>query len=103
MLVEQILPATRERLVTIRDNSPLVDAAKVLNRRDANLVVVCNSDGVMLGVITKTDIVTQISRCQGARCTMATAAVMTREVTFCQSHEFLSDIWSTMKERGLKQ
>ncbi len=102
MLVEQLLPAAREKLLAIKDTAPLMEAARRLNGPNANLVVVCNADGVMVGVITKTDVVGQISRCQGSSCTMAAAAVMTRNIAHCQPHDLLTDVWSTMKERGLR-
>jgi CBS domain-containing protein len=102
MLVEKILPATREKLLTIRDTAPLIEAAKLLTGSDANLVVVCDSHGVMVGVITKTDVVGQISQCQGSSCTMAAATVMTGEVAYCQPHDLLTEVWSTMKQWGLR-
>lgn len=102
MLVEQLLAATRVRLVTIRDDAPLIEAARHLHGRETNLVVVCELDGVMVGVITKTDVVDQISRCQGGGCTVAASAVMTRDVTSCQPHVSLTDVWARMRKRGLK-
>ena len=102
MLVERMLPAAREKLVTIGDNAPLIDAAKLLDRKEENLVIVCDSDGVLVGVIAKTDIVRQISCRQGHSCTTAAFTVMTRDVAFCRPHDFLKEVWSTMRERGLK-
>ena len=102
MLVEQLLPATHKQLVTIRDDAPLIEAAKLLHGREASLVVVCSSDGVMVGVITKTDVVGQISHCQGSSCGTAASAVMTRDAVFCHPHSMLKDVWERMKERGLK-
>lgn len=102
MLVEQLLSAIREQLVTIDADAPLIEAAKLLHCRKSSLVVVCDSDGVMAGVITKTDVVGQISHCQGSSCTIAASAVMTRDVTFCHPHLPLEDAWSRMKDRGLK-
>ena len=101
MLVEQLLPAAREKLLTINDTAPLTEAAGLLSGRNANLVVVCSSDGRMVGVVTKSDVVGQISHCTGSSCTMPAAAVMTREVAHCQSHDLLADVWSTMRQRGL--
>lgn len=43
MLVEQLLPAAREKLLAIRGTAPLMDAARLLTGRNANLVVVCRS------------------------------------------------------------
>jgi len=101
MPVERILHMARERLVTIRDNAPLVEVAKLLGDRQTNLVVVCDDGGAMVGVVTKTDVVRRISSCLGNGCTMAVATVMTRDVTFCRPDELLQNIWSIMKERSL--
>jgi CBS domain-containing protein len=100
MLVERVLPIARERLITIRHNALLKDAAKLLCDTQGGLVVVCNSDGAMVGVITKTDVIRQISHCQGCACTTAAAAVMTQDVTYCHPSEMLHDVWLIMKERG---
>ena len=64
------------------------------------LVVVCNADGGMIGVITKSDIVRQIANCQGNRCTTEVAAVMSRDVTCCHLGDVLLDVLLKMKERG---
>jgi predicted transcriptional regulator len=101
MLVERLLPAARERLTTIADNAPLIEAARLL-RAGADLVVVCDSAGFLAGVITKTDVVSQISECQGSSCTAAASSVMTRDVVLCRPGDWLQDVWSRMKERGLK-
>jgi CBS domain-containing protein len=102
MFVERMLPAARKRLVTIGDDAPLIDAAKLLLDRDTDLVVVCRSDEMLAGVITKTDVVRQISHCQGSGCATAASTVMTRTVILCHPSDLLQDVWSIMKERGLK-
>ena len=102
MFVERMLPTARNRLVTIRDDAPLIEAATLLRDLDSDLVVVCNSDELLAGVITKTDIVRQISHCDGAGCMTAASAVMTRTVILCRPERPLHDIWSVMKERRLK-
>lgn len=101
MLVERMLPAARERLVTIGNDAPLIDAAKCLRDRRVSLIVVCNDSGAMVGVITKTDVVDRISHCRGSSCTTAVSSVMTRDVVFCRSSDWLHDVWSVMKRRGL--
>ena len=62
MFVERMLPVARERLVTIRDDALLANAARLLDSRHINLVVACDSSGAMVGVVTKTDIVRQMVR-----------------------------------------
>ncbi len=101
MFVERLLPEARIRLVTIADDAPLIQAASLL-RPGTDLVVVNGSTGILAGVITKTDVVSQISRCQGASCTTAASLVMTRDVVHCQTSEELHDVWARMKGKGLK-
>lgn len=102
MLVERILSAARERLITIGDDAPLIDAARLLRELDTDLVVVRCSDGLLTGVITKTDIVRQISHCRGAACTTTASAIMTDAVIYCHPGDQLHDVWLTMKDRRLK-
>jgi len=101
MFVEQLRSKARERLITIADDAPLIQAAALL-RSGSDLVIVCNSAGFLAGVITKTDIVSQISHCQGASCITAVALVMKSEVVLCRPTDSLHDVWARMKERGLK-
>jgi CBS domain-containing protein len=102
MFVDRIVPTARKRLVTILESAQLIEAAKLLGKADTDIVVVCASNGLLVGVITKTDVVNQISHCQGNSCTTAASSVMTREVVVCQSGDLLYGVWSKMKERRLK-
>jgi CBS domain-containing protein len=101
MYVDRLLSAAREKVVTIADDAPLTEAADFL-RKGTDLVIVCDSAGLVTGVITKTDVVGQMSRCQGASCTMAASLAMTRDVVVCRPGELLQDVWKRMKERKLK-
>jgi CBS domain-containing protein len=101
MLVGKLMPAARARLVMIADDAPLIKAAKLL-RAGTDLVVVCGPEGLLAGVITKTDVVDQISHCLGASCTTKASLVMTRDVVACQPDDWLNDVWAKMKEHGLK-
>ena len=104
MRVENILPTARKRLVIIRDDAPLTEAAKLLLEADTDcpLLVVCNADERVAGVISKTDVVRLFS--QGRACDVGTAAsaAMTRSVVSCRPSDLLRDVWATMKERKLK-
>lgn len=99
--VEQVLTAARARLVTITDDAPLIEVARLL-RGGTDLVVVCGTSGLLVGVITKTDVVARISECQGAACTIAAALVMSADVLSCAPGDLLQDVWSKMKARCLK-
>ena len=102
MYVERLLPAAQDKLVTIADDALLIEAANFLHK-GTDLVIVCSSTGLVAGVITKTDVVGQMSRCQGASCTMAASLAMARDVVVCRPNELLKDVWKRMKDRKLKK
>jgi CBS domain-containing protein len=102
MRVESILPAASKRLVTIRDDAPLTDAAKLLLEADTDLLVACDAEKRMTGVISKTDVVRQISQRPGSEGATAGSTVMTRSVVSCRPGDLLHDVWTTMKDRRLK-
>ncbi len=102
MFVKQILPQARERLATIDAAASVTEAAKVTSRLHADLVVVCNETGSMVGVITKTDIVSQIGRCGADGCAARVDTIMTREVLSSRTNESLQDVWTAINARGLQ-
>lgn len=99
-LVSSIEGATRSRLAVVGDDTLLLEVARLLSDTQISLVVVCDAAGVMVGVITKTNIVRQIGLCQGAACTSTAAEIMTRDVTFCSATDCLRDVLSMMQARG---
>lgn len=101
MLVEGVLQATPGQLVTIVDDATLIEAAALLSS-ETDIVIVCNSDGILQGVVTKTDVVKQISVCQGATCMRPVSAIMTRDVALCTGSDRLDDVSEFMKQRHLK-
>jgi predicted transcriptional regulator len=101
MFVESLLPTARERLATIQDDAPLIDAARLLGS-GIDMLVVCSAAGLLRGVITKTDVVAQISQCQGAGCVASSSVAMTQDVMLCRPGDLLEDLWRRMNERSLK-
>jgi signal-transduction protein with cAMP-binding, CBS, and nucleotidyltransferase domain len=101
ILVERLLAAARRRLTTIADDAPVIDAAQLL-RKGTDLVVVCERSGRMAGILTKTDVVAQVSRCEGSNCVTPLSSVMTRNVVFCRPEDSSADVWSKMKPLELK-
>ena len=100
MRVESIVPVARQRMITIEGDGSLIDAANRLLDTHRALLVVCNDQGIMTGVITKTDIVRQVARCRGIVGDIKISTVMTKAVTFCRSDDALQDVLSLMKEKG---
>ena len=101
MIVEGMLSSACGRPVTIGEGGLLIEAAALLTA-GTDIVMVCDAAGALTGVVTKTDVVRQISRCQGAGCTCAVATVMTRDIVLCTGADQLSDVSRRMKERHLK-
>lgn len=101
MLVEQMLSTAREKLVTISDAAPLIEAARLL-RKGTDIVVACDRSGRLAGVVTPGDVVARISECQGASCVTGIAMVMSRNVETCHPADDLEAIWGRMKQHGLK-
>ena len=99
-LVSSIEAATRSRLVVVKEETLLLQVARLLSDTQISLVVVCDAVGAMVGVITKTDIVQRVGHCLGAACTTAAAEIMTRDVTCCSVTDCLPDVLSMMQARG---
>ena len=101
MLVEQVLPRACERLAIIDAAASIRDAAEMMAEPHTNLVIVCR-DGAAIGVVTKKDIVVEISRGAGIDLGAPVETVMTRDVAYCRKSDPLSDIWQTMKAREVQ-
>lgn len=100
--VETILPAARARLVTIGAEARLAEAASLLSDPEHNLVVVSDACGKIVGIVTKTDIVSHIGECAGYNCTATVARVMSRDAVACRPNDWLEDVWRVFSERRLK-
>jgi len=101
MFVKGMLELAREGLVTVTDDARLIEVAKLLSS-GTDLVIVCDCEGFLQGVVTKTDVVRQISDCDGATCMCPASKVMTRDVVLCREADLLHDVSRLMKERHLK-
>jgi predicted transcriptional regulator len=101
MYVDILSDTARQHLATVADTAPLLEAARLL-RPNYDLVVICDVAGVMNGVVSKTDVVAQMSHCKGESCVCAVATVMTRDVLSCRAEDRLEPLWLRMRERGFK-
>lgn len=102
MFITHILANARKRLVTIGEDEQLLQAAQRLTIPNCDMVVVCGSDSTLCGIVTKTDVVTRISQCDGHRCMSPVSAAMARDVVCCGTTDNLQQVWTTMKARMLK-
>ena len=99
--VTHLSAVTRSRLATVTLQAPLLEAAQRLTDPQIGLVMVCDADGVMAGVISKTDVLQQISHCLGSACRTLASELMTKDVISCQPTDLLSDVLALMQQHGL--
>ena len=52
ILVKHVLADARKRLVVVNQEASIFDAATVLANRSTPLALVCDSEGIVLGVIS---------------------------------------------------
>ncbi len=91
----------RSRLTTVSLQTQALEIAQRLANTHIGLVVVCDPDGVMAGVISKTDIVRRMGQCLGSACHTLAADLMTSPVVSCEVNDSLHGVLGTMQARGL--
>ena len=102
LLVEHILDTARPRLATLSQESRVSDAAEILINPQTPLVVVCDGEGIAVGVISRTDIVKVFAGASVDTLSLCADAIMTRCVLYCQAHQPLQQIWETLNARSLR-
>ena len=88
-----------ERLAVIDVGASVKDAADLMAQPGTDLLVVCRND-VVTGVVTKTDIIAQLSRDPGSDLRESVESIMRRDVATCRSSDSLSNVLQAMKLRG---
>ena len=99
--VTHLKAVAHSRLVTATLQTRLLEAAQKLADTQIGLVVVCDPDGVIAGVISKSDIVRQIGHCLGSACQTLACDLMTTNVVCCHPDDSLSDVLAVMEQRSL--
>jgi CBS domain-containing protein len=78
------------------------EAAEILASPDTPLVVVCDGQGIAVGVISKTDIMKALARARADAVKMNTGAIMTHPVLSCHVDQTLQRVWESMNARSLR-
>ena len=102
ILVQHILEDARRRLAVLGREAPACEAADILADANTPLVVVCDSDGIAVGVVSRTDIVKLFSRARGDAFNTNAAAIMTAAVHSCHVDQTLQSVWEIMGRRRLR-
>ena len=99
--IQQADALSRSKLVTVTLETPLLIAPQQFSGTQLGLVVVCEANGTMAGVISKTDIIRQIGHCMGSACRTLAQDLMTRDVVTWQPNDLLHKVLSKMQAHGL--
>jgi CBS domain-containing protein len=99
--VSSLAAVTRSRLLTVRTDALLAEVAALLSNAQISLVVVCDTSGVMVGVVTETILVRQLGIGQAGIFTTRAGDVMAQAFTTCHPTDTLSAVLSMMHDRGL--
>lgn len=101
MFINDIPAGERGKAVLLTADARLIEAAAALSG-GTDIVVIQDHSGVVQGVVTKTDVVKQMSVCNGSICQCPVSAVMIADVITCQGSDHLKDVSLQMKAMNLK-
>lgn len=102
ILVHHILEDARKRLAVLRQEARFSEAAKILVNPNTPLIVVCDSEGIAVGVVSRTDIIKALSRAAAVPVKIDTGALMSHPIISCHVDQSLQRLWETMNARSLR-
>ncbi len=102
VLVQHILDAARTRLAVLNREALVPDAAKILVNPDTPLVVVCDREGIAVGVMSRTDIIKLLACAVTDVLETNAGAIMTKSVVSCRVDQPLQQVWAIMNARSLR-
>jgi CBS domain-containing protein len=103
ILVKHIVESARKRLVVLSQEASLLDAARMLANRDTHtpLAVVCDSDGMAVGVISPIHIVNVLATAGADALGLNAGTIMTKPALTCHIDEALDQVFAAMNSRTL--
>ena len=102
ILVEHILTDARKRLAVLSREALISEAAGILVNPYTPLIVVCDGQGIVVGVVSKTDILKALISAGVDAVNASTGAVMTNSVFSCQADQTLQRVWTSMNAKSLR-
>jgi CBS domain-containing protein len=99
MLVQHILATAQQRLAVLSRNASVCEAAKMLLTL---LVVVCDDQGLAVGVVSRTDVIKAFSSGNDEAFNTNAGEIMSTPVYSCHIDQTLQSLWRSMGARGLR-
>jgi CBS domain-containing protein len=101
ILVKHILDASRKRLAMLSPAASLFEVARILANRDTPLVIVCDSDGPVVGVISSSHVINALATAGVDALSFNAGTIMTTALLSCRVEDDLQQIWAFMNSRTL--
>jgi CBS domain-containing protein len=101
VLVKHVLEDAQKRLAVVNQEASIVDVAKILANRSTPLAVVCNGEGIALGVISQSHVVNALATAGVEALDYMAGAIMTKPLLYCRAEDPLEQIWAVMNSRTL--
>jgi CBS domain-containing protein len=105
MLVETVLQKKGTVVTTMAPAASLAEASALLSEGHVGVIVVCDAERKVVGILSDSDIMRHIASCPGETCSCETSidVAMTRDVVTCKPEDTLRDVWATMDNHGLRR
>ena len=100
--VKNVLEAAQRRLAVVSREASFVDAAQVLANPNTPLAVVCDSDGIAVGVIAPGHIVKALASAGADACDFTASTIMAQPMLTCHVDDTLQQVWAVMNSRTLQ-
>ena len=100
-LVKHVLEAAQKRLAVLSREASIIDAARILTNRETPLIVVCDADGIAVGVISTSHVVNVLATAGVDALGLNAGAIMTKPLLSCHVDETLQQVWEVMNSRTL--
>lgn len=101
-LVQHILEDARRRIAILDRHATVFDAAAILSNANTPLAVVCDADGIAVGVVSRMDLVRLFSRSSGEAINANAESIMTRTFVSCRENQTLQGVWDDLSAHGLR-
>lgn len=102
MDVRSILKIKGSNVVSVEENTPIIDVAAVLGQKQIGAVLVTNRGGEVVGLISERDIVRALAQVGGAVLDQPAHELMTRDLHTCDLDTSIAELMEIMTERRIR-
>ena len=101
-LIREILEDARRRLAILAPAAPISEAAAILVDTATPIAVICDDEGVAVGIVSRTDLIRVLARKRADAAVMSVSSVMTNAFFSCHENQTLQNVWEGMNKRSLR-